>query len=132
MIPAAFVTLDALPVTANGKLDRDALPPPPRVPGRGDPTGADAPSIEVAVVEILEELLELEHVRSDDDFFELGGHSLMGAQLVARLEDQFDVEVDLLSIFDHPTAAGIALVVRDELVGSDDVGPSRVERAAAP
>jgi acyl carrier protein len=54
-------------------------------------------------------------VRADDDFFELGGHSLMGAQLVARLEDRFDVEIDLLTIFDHPTAAGIARVVGDEL-----------------
>jgi nonribosomal peptide synthetase DhbF len=131
MIPAAFVTMEALPVTANGKVDRDALPPPAHAPGRGHDSGADATSIEAAVVEILEELLELEHVRSDDDFFELGGHSLMGAQLVARLEDQFDVEIDLLSIFDHPTAAGIALVVRDELVVDDDAGPSRpVEHAA--
>ena len=132
MIPAAFVTMEALPVTANGKVDRDALPPPAHAPGRGEDRGAHATSIEAVVVEILEELLELEHVHSDDDFFELGGHSLMGAQLVARLEDEFDVEIDLLSIFDHPTAAGIALVVRDELMDDGDAGPSQpVEHATA-
>ena len=85
-----------------------------------------------AVVEILEELLELEHVRSDDDFFELGGHSLMGAQLVARLEDQFDVEIDLLSIFDNPTAAGIAPSSGTSSWPTIDAGPSPpIEHAAA-
>jgi amino acid adenylation domain-containing protein len=117
MIPAAFVTMDALPVTSNGKVDRDALPPPPASARHSaKDRGADASSIETTVVEMLEDLLELESVRRDDDFFELGGHSLMGAQLVARLEDQFDVEIDLLTIFDNPTAAGIALVVSDQLV----------------
>jgi acyl carrier protein len=77
-------------------------------------------SVEGVIIAILEELLELESVDRDDNFFELGGHSLMGAQVVARLEDCFDLEVDLLTIFDHPTAAEIARVIEQDL--EDDEG----------
>ena len=64
--------------------------------------------VEGAVVEILEDLLELDGIGLDDNFFDLGGHSLMAAQLVARLQSLFGVELPLLVIFDNPTAAGIA------------------------
>ncbi len=131
MIPTAFVALDALPVTANGKIDRDALPEPPRRQRhRAEGRPHDVASIEATVLEILEDLLELDHVHGDDDFFELGGHSLMGAQLVARLEIHFDVEIDLMTIFDHPTAADIALVVRDELVAEARERAHEVPEAA--
>ena len=68
----------------------------------------DGRPVEVAVIAILEELLELDGIGLDDNFFELGGHSLMAAQLVARLQNLFGVELTLLVIFDNPTAAGIA------------------------
>src|SRR5262249_13815922 len=82
MVPSAFVALEALPVTTNGKLDRGALPAPER---ELLATGSSAPEgpTEQAIAEMLEELIELDGVGRDDNFFELGGHSLMGAQLVA-------------------------------------------------
>jgi acyl carrier protein len=113
MLPTAFVNIDALPLTSNGKLDRAALPAPPRADARR-PAPSDAPVVEAAVVGMLEELLDLDYVRPEDNFFELGGHSLMGAQLVARVHDRFDVELTLLTIFDNPTAAGIAACIEQE------------------
>ena len=113
MLPTAFVDIDALPLTNNGKVDRAALPAPPRAETRRTAPD-DAPVVETAVVGMLEELLDLDYVRPEDNFFELGGHSLMGAQLVARLHDRFDVELTLLTIFDNPTAAGIAACIEQE------------------
>jgi amino acid adenylation domain-containing protein len=120
MIPATFIEMDTLPVTANGKLDRNALPSPGRRVVDSGSRSAKSASVEGVIIAILEELLELESVDRDDNFFELGGHSLMGAQVVARLEDCFDLEVDLLTIFDHPTAAEIARVIEQDL--EDDEG----------
>ncbi len=113
MLPTAFVEIDALPLTRNGKLDRAALPAPPRADARRS-APSDAPVVEAAVVGMLEELLDLDYVRPEDNFFELGGHSLMGAQLVARVHDRFGVELTLLTIFDNPTAAGIAACIEQE------------------
>jgi acyl carrier protein len=115
MLPTAFVEMDALPVTTNGKLDRNALAPPERISVSGGRLTLGTTSVEETVVAVLEELLELDRVDREDNFFELGGHSLMGAQLVIRLEDLFDLEIDLLTIFDNPTAAGIAGVIEEEL-----------------
>ena len=120
MIPATFIEMDTLPVTANGKLDRNALPSPGRRVVDSGSRSVKSASVEGVIIAILEELLELESVDRDDNFFELGGHSLMGAQVVARLEDCFDLEVDLLTIFDHPTAAEIATVIEQDL--EDDEG----------
>ena len=108
MVPTVFVAIDGLPFTTNGKIDRAALPCPDRVV-RPEDRGRTA--VERAVGALLEELLELDAVGRSDNFFELGGHSLMAAQLVARLEEQFDIEVELLAVFDNPTAAGIAAVL---------------------
>jgi amino acid adenylation domain-containing protein len=121
MIPSVFVEMDSLPVTANGKVDRNALPPPAATPVPGGSRPVATTSVEEAVMAILEELLELDQVDRDDDFFDLGGHSLMGAQVVTRLEDHFDLEIDLLTIFDNPTAAGIATVIEQELQDGQDV-----------
>jgi len=128
MIPSVFVEMDALPVTTNGKLDRNALPPPAETPVPGGSRPVATTSVEEAVLAILEELLELDQVDREDNFFDLGGHSLMGAQVVTRLEDHFDLEVDLLTIFDNPTAAGIATVIEQELQG--DQGHERAASTA--
>jgi acyl carrier protein len=115
MVPARFVELPALPLTANGKLDRAALPAPgSRVAGTGSPVSPRTP-VEVAVAGIVVELLRLADIGLDQNFFALGGHSLLGAQLIVRLQDRFGVEPALRDIFDNPTVAGIAAVV-EELV----------------
>jgi amino acid adenylation domain-containing protein len=118
MVPHVFVELDALPITTNGKVDRDALVAlVPAAPVR-DPaaTATSETAASVIVRSILEELLELPDLGPDDNFFELGGHSLLGAQLIARLEDVFHVEVSHLDLFDHPTAAGLVAVIEREQV----------------
>jgi amino acid adenylation domain-containing protein len=114
MVPARVVDLPALPMTRNGKLDRDALPAPGRAGGTGVPALPRTP-VEAAVAGIVVELLRLDDVGLEENFFALGGHSLLGAQLIVRLRDRFGVEPTLREIFDHPTVAGIAGVV-DELV----------------
>jgi amino acid adenylation domain-containing protein len=112
MVPTAFVQLEALPVTLNGKLDVDALP----APALTSAATAEPPrtAVELIVSTTIEELLELDGVAREDNFFELGGHSLLAAQLVTRLQDRLGVELTLLTIFDNPTVADIACVIEGE------------------
>jgi amino acid adenylation domain-containing protein len=135
MIPTVFIEMDALPVTANGKLDRNALPRAERALVGGERRSAGTTSVETVVIAILEELLGLNGIDKDDNFFELGGHSLMGAQVVVRLEARFDLEVDLLTIFDNPTAASIAAVIEQDLQDDEEferVGSTTPEGPTAP
>jgi acyl carrier protein len=115
MVPTNLVAMDAFPITSNGKVDRAALPCPEPVVR---PADRGRTPVERAVGTILAELLELGAIGRNDNFFELGGHSLMAAQFVARLEEQFDVDVELLAVFDNPTAAGIASVLEHKLAAS--------------
>jgi amino acid adenylation domain-containing protein len=127
MLPAIFVEMEALPVNTNGKLDRSALPAPER--RTVDCTAVGLTPTEVALAEIVLDLLEIDAFRRDENFFELGGHSLMAAQLVARILERFGVELALLDIFDNPTVADMAHVVEDaaaELVAS--LSDDEVER----
>jgi amino acid adenylation domain-containing protein len=109
MVPTAFVSLSELPLTSNGKVDREALPAP-----GADRAGRDAPEdspgtlIEARVSEMVAGLLRLDRVASSDNFFLLGGHSLMGAQLLARVHDAFGVEIQLRTLFDIPTVSGLS------------------------
>ncbi|UZE84263.1 non-ribosomal peptide synthetase [Pseudomonas viciae] len=113
MIPSAFVSLHAYPLTANGKLDQDALPAPDldAMSERGyvAPEGAT----ETALARIFQELLGLERVGRSDSFFELGGHSLLAAQLVSRVRQQLGGDLMLRELFSHPTVEELARVVGD-------------------
>ncbi|HEY6344893.1 MAG TPA: amino acid adenylation domain-containing protein [Bryobacteraceae bacterium] len=112
MVPAAFITLDALPMTPNGKLDQLALaeidPAEPR-----PSLGYTAPrnELEKTILAIWSEVLKIERIGVFDDFFELGGHSLMAAQVIARIRKHTEVEVPLRSLFEEPTAAALAKAV---------------------
>jgi acyl carrier protein len=113
MIPAAFVLVDCLPRTPQGKLDRHALPSPdharPELAGRY--VGPRTP-IEKRLVEIEEGLLGLSRIGVHDNFFtELGGHSLLATQLISRIRDALGVELGLRQIFDTPTVALLAEAV---------------------
>jgi acyl carrier protein len=126
MIPAAFVCLDELPVTPNGKVDRAALPAPSAA-NTAQPPDPVRPEndLEQALETIVAELLDLDRVGVDENFFMLGGHSLLGAQLITRIGDSFGVEMSLRSLFDNPTVAGMAaeverLVIADLEAMSDD------------
>ena len=114
LVPAAFVPVAALPLTANRKLDRDALAPP----GPADAIGAPAhvaprTPLESALADIWGEMLGLPRVGVLDDFFDLGGHSLLAARLVARLRDRLGLDVPLRQIFETPTIADLVLALLD-------------------
>jgi amino acid adenylation domain-containing protein len=106
MIPAAFVRIESLPVTANGKVDRAALPAPSD-DNRLSEDNFVAPNgpVQERLAVIVASLLHLEKIGANDNFFFLGGHSLLGTQLIARVSETFGVELPLLQLFDHPTLA---------------------------
>jgi acyl carrier protein len=108
MLPGAVVVLDALPLTANGKVNQKALPPPHvAVAMEASPTIAPTTSLEASLVEVWTQLLG-RTVGIHDNFFELGGHSLLATQLVSRLRDRLQVELPLRSVFEASTIAALA------------------------
>ena len=109
MVPAAFVVLDALPVTANGKLDRRALPAP--VWGAGAEFAAPRTPVEEALAAIWSQLLGVARVGREDSFFALGGHSLLATQMVSRVREALGVELPLRALFERPKLADLAAVV---------------------
>jgi acyl-coenzyme A synthetase/AMP-(fatty) acid ligase/acyl carrier protein len=108
MVPQAFVWLDELPLLANGKIDRRALPPPDW--GRDESRVFVAPrtATERQLASIWADILGVTQVSVHDDFFDLGGHSLMAAQFVARVTDSLQVGLPLRRLFDAPTIASLA------------------------
>ncbi|MGA9770376.1 MAG: amino acid adenylation domain-containing protein [Blastocatellia bacterium] len=124
MVPSAFVVLDAMPITPNGKVDRKALPAPEHNSAEtGKPFAPPRTPVEQALVEMWAELLTVERVGIHDSFFDIGGHSLLATQVISRIRDAFEVELPLRSLFEAATIAELALII-DECMNKE-VKPSR-------
>jgi amino acid adenylation domain-containing protein len=109
MIPSAFVFLDALPLTSNGKVNKLKLPAPDHGrPEQERPFVAPRTPVEEVLARIWAEVLKLEQVGVDDNFFDLGGHSLLATQVMSRLQRALQVELPLRNLFELPTVAGLA------------------------
>jgi acyl carrier protein len=98
-------------VNANGKIDRAALPAPDARNVLADAESAAQSLLEQQVVELLSDLLNVETIGIDESFFHLGGHSLLAAQVIARVGEQFGVELPLRTLFDHPTPRALAVEI---------------------
>jgi aspartate racemase len=117
MVPSAFVLLEALPLTAHGKLDRHALPAPDRDrPALEESFVAPRTSVEEVLVGIWADVLGLEQVGIRDNFFDLGGHSLMATQIMFRLREAFQVEIPLPTLFQKLTIEELALEIEELLL----------------
>ncbi len=114
MMPFAFVFLDSLPLSPNGKVDRKVLPAP-NLTGFEPEQNFIAPqtSIEEVVAQIWAKLLGLEQVGIHANFFDLGGHSLLATQVLSRLREEFQVELSLRTLFEQPTIADLALMITE-------------------
>jgi len=121
MVPRVFVSLDALPLTPSGKVDRQSLPEPAE-PGQGDSDTWVEPRspLEQAVATIWAEVLGVERVGVEDDFFTLGGHSLLAAQVVARVRSDFAVELPMHSLFTMPTVASLSAEISRMMESVDE------------
>jgi len=131
MVPSVFVQIARLPLTTHGKVDRAALLAPTAENVLADDQ-FDPPQSEVEqwLATLLTKLLGVDRIGRDDNFFRLGGHSLMGAQLIAKIQERFGVELSLRSLFDHPSVHGIASeidnLIRTQLNAMSDEEARRV------
>jgi amino acid adenylation domain-containing protein len=110
MVPSQFMVLDFVPLTPNGKIDRQALPEPQMETTLG--TKPVTPTEEL-LASLWAEVLKLNAIHRDDNFFELGGHSLLATQLIARIRDAFEVELPVRAVFEAPKLSQLALSIED-------------------
>ena len=117
MLPSAFVCLDKLPLSPNGKVDRRALPVPDW--SRRAPAVefvAPRTPVEETLAEIWKDLLGIDRISVHASFFELGGHSLLATRAVSRIHTAFSVEVPLRSLFETPTIAELAVTITQQMI----------------
>ncbi|HEX6715819.1 MAG TPA: condensation domain-containing protein, partial [Pyrinomonadaceae bacterium] len=131
MEPSAFVFLDEMPLTRNGKVNRQALPAPDT--GRLDQSvkvAAPRNDIERQLMELWCEVLMIDGFGTSEDFFELGGNSLLGTQLLARMRDTLGIDLPLRSLFERPTIAGLATEVEEITRAKQTQEGPRIERVS--
>jgi len=128
MIPAALVNLAKLPLTANGKIDRQALPAPDEVQSQQKPYLAPRTTMEEIVANIWAEVLHRQPISADDNFFHLGGHSLLATQVISRLRQQLKIELPLRTLFEKPTVSELA----DAIDAAKDSNTENADSAIVP
>jgi len=107
MVPSRFMHLEALPLSANGKVDRGALPVPAEYTRAAAPSG----TAEDLLQNIFATLLKMDSVSPDQNFFHLGGHSLLAARAMARIRDAFGIDLPLRALFEAPSPRGLARMI---------------------
>jgi len=112
MVPRAFINLASLPLTASGKINHKALPPPDEAELEVQKEfAAPRTQVEASLAQIWSEVLKLQKVGIHDNFFELGGHSLLATQVISRMRRVFDLEIPLRTLFESPTIDELAVAV---------------------
>jgi len=114
MVPSSFTSLEALPLTAHGKVDRAGLPAPDPAGPVGERPRVDArTTVEQRLAAIWAGVLGVDAggLSVDDDFFEVGGHSLLATQVIAQVREEFGTDTPLRAIFEAPTVAGLAALI---------------------
>jgi len=134
MVPAMYVTLDTIPLTPNGKVDRASLPAPDASNTLGeDVFHAPQTEVEQVVAGILAPLLGVERVDIEANFFALGGHSLLGIQLISRVRDSLGVELSLRTVFEAPSVAELSAEIERLLCAKlDSMSEEEVQRTLGP
>lgn len=134
MVPATYVTLDTIPLTPNGKVDRASLPAPDASNTLGeDVFHAPQTEVEQVVAGILAPLLGLERVDIEANFFALGGHSLLGIQLISRVRDSLGVELSLRTVFEAPSVAELSAEIERLLCAKlESMSEEEVQRTLGP
>jgi amino acid adenylation domain-containing protein/FkbM family methyltransferase len=124
MVPAAYVELEKLPLSPNGKLDRKKLPAPE---WKSKEYEAPVGETEIQIAEVFAEVLKLERVGREDNFFELGGHSLLATQVVSQIRQRLSVELPLRMLFEVPTVMGLTDRFRSEIAARDETRKVQLE-----
>jgi amino acid adenylation domain-containing protein len=131
MLPARYVRLDGLPLTANGKLDRRALQAMP-LPDVAAPAAIcrDCSATEAVVLDVFHEVFQRRDIGTDDDFFDIGGHSLLAVRIMAMLRAATGLDLPLRHLYERPTPAGLAAAI-DALAWTADASPAGAREESA-
>ncbi len=135
MIPRYFIMVDQLPVTPNGKIDRNNLPEPVQEPCPGVEYEAPNTEIETRLAAIWQEVLEVEEIGINYNFIELGGHSLLLLSIISEIKAAFHVELQFQEVFDHPTIKELAKIIagkEKKVLSSIEPADEKAWYAAAP
>jgi acyl carrier protein len=114
MIPATFVLLEAMPLTAHGKVNRHALPTPPAFHEESGATPMKPhTTLEQTIAAIWQEVLHINEISIYDNFFDLGGHSLLVVLMGSKLQETLEIDISILDLFDHPTINSLATYLQE-------------------
>ncbi|MBW4570976.1 MAG: amino acid adenylation domain-containing protein [Tolypothrix carrinoi HA7290-LM1] len=129
LVPSVFVVLDALPLTANGKVNRRALPAPSFEVGESASNVKPRTPTEELIVSIFASVLKVQHLGVDNNFFEVGGHSLLATQVVSRLREALKVNLPLRTLFEAPTPAELAVAIEKiKVTGGAEIDTPKITK----
>ena len=130
MIPSTLVNLETLPLTPNGKVNRKALPSPELTQVSSSNIVPASTPIENLLAGIWAEILGIEKVGIDNNFFELGGHSLIATRVISQIRQVFKVELQLRSLFEKPTIAGLAQEIEKAIKSDSGISTTTIEKVS--